>query len=62
MAHKITQRSPRSIHIDNFAVKKEHYYSPGLLIQPCSIEGVPHQLGSILLYQGASRIPAEPGD
>ena len=34
MAYCITQRSPRSLHIDKFGAKKENYYSPGLLIYP----------------------------
>ena len=32
IAPSIIQRSPRSVHIDNFAAKKEGYYSPGLLV------------------------------
>ena len=34
MPYSITQLSPRSIYVDNFAAKKEHYYSPGLLVHP----------------------------
>ena len=30
--HSITQRSPRSVHVDNFAAKKESYYTPGLFV------------------------------
>ena len=36
MTYSITQHSPRSVHVDNFAAKKEHYYSPGLLAHSCS--------------------------
>jgi hypothetical protein len=32
MTHSMTQRSPRSIHVDHFAAKKDHYYSPGPLV------------------------------
>ena len=37
MAYIITQRSPKSLHIDNFAAKKENYYAPGLLVHPLQL-------------------------
>jgi hypothetical protein len=38
MAHGLTQRSPKIIHVDHFAAKKERYYYPGLLVHPFNRE------------------------
>lgn len=39
MAHSITQCSRKSIHVDSFAEKKEHYISRalGLLVYPVQL-------------------------
>ena len=58
IAHSITQCSRKSIHINTFVAKKKRYYSPGLLFHLVQRERT-SSLDSFLLYQGASRIPAE---
>jgi hypothetical protein len=48
MALIITQRSPKSLHIDNFAAKKESYYTPGLLVYP--LQPRAYLIGSTVSY------------